>query len=112
MSQERRRHARAALDTRVWLGQDGIFTQSDERLSDLSIGGAFIEAREQPYSVGNILNLRFELGDAFIHATVIVRNARPGAGIGVEFLDLSPEGRDAIAAYVAEQMEQSSDDDR
>ncbi len=104
MIQERRQHARVGLDTRVWLGQDGIFTQSDERLSDLSVGSAFIEYRDQSYSVGNILNLRVQLGTEFITATVMVRNTRAGEGIGVEFLDLSPEGRDLIAAYVAAQL--------
>lgn len=101
---ERRQHDRVSLDTHVWVGQDGIFTQSDERMSNLSVGGAFIESMSPSCSTGDVLSLRFKLGSGFVTSTVVVRNARPGAGFGVEFLDLSAEGRAAIAQYVAEQL--------
>lgn len=102
--ENRRRHARASLDTRVWIGQDGIFTQTDERLSDLSVGGAFVELREQGYAVGDILTIRFRLDNGFITSTVIVRHARAGHGIGVEFLDIADDARERIADFVTVQL--------
>ena len=111
MVDERRQHARVSLDTRVWVGQDGIFTQSEERLNDLSVGGAFIESPSPSCSTGDVLNVRFKLGAGFVTATAIVRNARAGAGFGVQFLDLSAEGRAAIERYVAEQRSRPSGTD-
>ena len=93
--QERRVHRRASFYAEVWLGQEGVFTRTVERLSNVSVGGAFIQT-PQAYAVGSVLSLRFALGSNFITATVIVRNSRVGEGIGVEFLDLSPENSELL----------------
>ena len=89
-TEDKRRYPRTSIDTEVWIGQDGIFTRTKERLTNLSVGGAFIESAET-FSVGSLLNLRFQLspGDGFITCTAIVRNLQVGRGVGVEFLDLS-----------------------
>jgi len=60
---EKRKHVRISLETEIWLGQDGIFTRTTERLRDLSEGGAFIESREV-FAVGSVLSLRFKLPGA------------------------------------------------
>ncbi|MDQ4121789.1 MAG: PilZ domain-containing protein [Acidobacteriota bacterium] len=102
--EERRLHPRLSVATELWIGQDGIFTRSDEKLLDLSIGGAFIET-SQHYSVGCVLNLRFKLPDAarFLTCTAIVRNSRGGQGFGVQFLDLSPDDRWQLDSYIQKQ---------
>ena len=101
----RRRHPRLSFTTEVWLGQDGIFTRTNECLSDLSVGGAFIEAASG-YAVGSILSLRFRLSKvtSFITCTIAVRNTRGGCGLGVEFLDLSPEDCQRINSFIEEQL--------
>jgi|GEM_PF-1189357 len=103
--ENRRQHTRLSLTTEVWLGQDGIFTRTNERLSDLSVGGAFIESYSG-YAVGSIFSLRFKLAKAtsFITCTSIVRNTRGGRGLGVEFLDLSPEDRQRIKSFIEQQL--------
>jgi c-di-GMP-binding flagellar brake protein YcgR len=102
---DRRLHARLSFTTEIWLGQDGIFTRTDERLSDLSVGGACIESKPG-YAVGSVFNLRFKLSPAgnFITCTAIVRNTRGGRGLGVEFLDLSPEDRERIKSFIEQQL--------
>ena len=97
---ERRKHPRVTLDTEVWIGQDGVFTHTPQRLSNLGLGGAFLEV-DAGFAMGSILNLRFPIESAFVTATVIVRSVRLGQGIGVEFLDLSPESRDVLEAFMA-----------
>ncbi len=94
-------HKRVSLHTEVWKGEDGIFTRGNERLADLSVGGAFIQGAGT--TIGSILNLRFRLpgSDDFITATAIGRNTRDG-GLGVQFLDLSPENLKRLAAFVDE----------
>jgi hypothetical protein len=101
---ERRAYPRVAFDSEVWLGQDGLFTRTTERLSNVSVGGAFIETT-QGFPAGAILGLRFALGSTFINSTIIVRNTYPGAGIGVQFLDMSGEDRDRLQAFIDERAE-------
>ncbi|MBK9215874.1 MAG: PilZ domain-containing protein [Chloracidobacterium sp.] len=60
MYEKLRKHPRISLRTELWIGQDGIFTRTDEFLRDLSVGGAFVQSR-QVYSVGTVINLRFKM---------------------------------------------------
>ena len=96
---ERRKSPRATFYTEVWFGQDGVFAHSLARLSNVSLGGAFIQT-PQVYAVGTVFSVRFALRSNFITATAIVRNARLGEGIGVEFLDLSPENSERLGAFI------------
>jgi hypothetical protein len=99
---DQRKHLRRSLRSEVWLGQDGIFTRTHELLRDLSEGGAFVETSQQ-FAIGSILNLQFTLPGVRrpISATVSVRNLRGGSGLGVQFLDLSPEDQRVVSAFLA-----------
>ncbi|HWQ34002.1 MAG TPA: PilZ domain-containing protein [Blastocatellia bacterium] len=102
--EERRQYSRLALMTEIWLGQDGIFTRTNETLADLSENGAFIET-SQRYPVGAVLSLRFRLPGVqdFISCAVIIRHTKGGTGLGVEFLDLIPEDRQQIRTFLERQ---------
>jgi c-di-GMP-binding flagellar brake protein YcgR len=104
-----RKHPRASIQTEIWLGQDGIFTRSPETLRDLSEGGAFVETKQR-FPVGDILHLRFQLPGAssLISCSVCVRNLRGGTGLGVEFLDISPDDRQQIRNFVESQLSHRS----
>lgn len=106
MYEHLRKYPRASLRTELWIGQDGIFTRTDEFLSDLSIGGAFVQTR-QVFSVGAILNLRFKMPTVtnMVTCTAIVRNMEVGNGLGVEFLDLSSESRHHVEQFVANALD-------
>jgi len=101
MYEERRQHRRVSLETEVWIGQDGVFARTNERLTNLSLGGAFIETRSAS-QIGEIFSLRVALRTGFISSTVVVRNIERGRGMGVAFLDLSPEGRSQLEAFLGE----------
>ena len=96
---EKRAHRRISIYTDVWKGEDGIFTAGSERLANLSVGGAFIQGAGT--AVGHILHIRFRMPDSddFITSTAIGRNTRDG-GLGVEFIDLSPDNRARLAAFI------------
>ena len=98
---ENRIHRRVSIHTEVWRGEDGIFTRGNERMADLSVGGAFIQGAGT--TTGSILSLRFRLpgGNDFITCTAIARHTR-GGGLGVEFLDLSPDCLERLTAFVNE----------
>jgi len=92
MEEERRQHQRSTFRTELWIGQDGIFTRTDEHLQELGVGGAFVQSN-QLYPIDSVLSLRFRIPGVsnFISCSGIVKNVRPGEGFGVEFLDLSRE---------------------
>ena len=102
MYEELRRHKRVSLRTELWIGQDGIFTRTDEALRDLSIGGAYVESR-QVYPVGSVISIRFKIAAStnLISCSAIVRNAQIGDGFGVQFLDISRENVHLIERQVA-----------
>jgi len=67
------------------------------RPPDLSTHGMFINTRRD-LPEGAVLNVRFRLGhsDVEISARAEVRYCLPGVGVGVEFIDISPEAVRAI----------------
>src|SRR4051794_2260282 len=99
--QQLRKHPRASLRTELWIGQDGIFTRTDEFLKDLSVGGACV-ATHQVFDVGEILNLRFKMPAVknMVTCTAIIRNVQHGSGLGVQFLDLSSDSRRYVQEFV------------
>jgi len=103
-NQEMRRQPRVAHSEEIWIGQDGIFSRTRSHIRNISTSGVFIETT-QSFAGQSVVNLRFSLGQSkdLITCTSIVRNVRPGLGLGVEFLDLASESRRRIAAFVAEQ---------
>lgn len=102
MYEDARKHARVSLRTELWIGQDGIFTRTDETLRDLSISGAYIESR-QIYPVGSVINIRFKIPAAtnLVSCSAIVRNVEIDNGFGVQFLDISRENVHLIERQVA-----------
>ncbi len=108
---EKRTSPRVSLQTEIWHGQDGIFTKARRTLRDLSEGGAFIETAEG-FPIGSVLSLRFMLPGIrdLISGAVSVRNVRnDGAGLGVQFLDLSPDDRRLVTAFVSAGAQDSSE---
>jgi uncharacterized protein (TIGR02266 family) len=73
------------------------------RSQDLSETGLFLETHH-PLAVGTLIELRFSLPDGReepITTRARVCNIDPMAGLGVEFVDLSPEVRERLRMYVA-----------
>jgi hypothetical protein len=102
-TQEMRRQPRVAFSEEIWMGQDGIFSRTGGYIRNISTSGVFVETT-QSFANGSVVNLRFSLGESknLVSCSAIVRNVRPGEGLGVEFLDLSSESRGRIATFVAE----------
>lgn len=106
---ELRKYPRVSLKTELWIGQDGIFTHTDECLRDLSVGGAFVQSR-QVYPIGSLISLRFRVpgSTALAACTAIVRNMQFGDGFGVEFLDLGGESRKLIERQINQILDPNS----
>ncbi len=65
------------------------------RLADLSVEGAFVDTRTV-LPVGAVTRVRFNILGRDVTVSAEVRYSMPGMGIGVRFLDLSPEDREVI----------------
>lgn len=100
---ERRRHPRLSYGTEVWIGQDGIFSRTNERITNISVAGVFIETA-QSFAVGTVLSVRFKFGAGTVSCAAIVRNSRPGEGLGVELLDLTPDAKRHLEEFLAQQV--------
>jgi hypothetical protein len=61
----------------------------------VGLGGLFITSA-QPPPVGSKLRLLFDVPGGEVLATALVRDSIPGRGMGVEFVEISPESRARI----------------
>ena len=66
---------------------------------DISVHGMFVNT-PTPLAEGTVLKLSFRLTRTKIAVRGEVRYCVPGVGVGVEFIDLSTEARDAITQEI------------
>ncbi len=99
-SNDRRKDERVAYLCEVQCegANDRRFTT---RINDISVGGAFIDSMIS-LRVGSILKLIFRVHSAEITTMGEVRYSMPWIGMGIRFVDLSPEYGAAIASVVGE----------
>jgi hypothetical protein len=69
------------------------------RMSDLSATGAFLDSMGG-LRPGTLLALGFKVGDQDVRVTAEVVHQMPQFGMGVRFIEMTPEGREAIEALV------------
>lgn len=99
----KRQFPRARLATQVRFDDSMMLTFS----RDVSVGGMFIEARE-PLSIGARIGMRFALeeeGPAVV-ATGVVTYQVEKLGMGVQFVDMSPDDRHRIKSYILANLAQ------
>ena len=92
-----RQEKRCTLFSELCLIYEGQSEEVPVLLPDLSAKGMFINTSRY-FPLGAVLKIRFRLIrlDAVVQARGEVRYCLPGVGIGVEFLDISPEAIRAI----------------
>jgi uncharacterized protein (TIGR02266 family) len=99
-----RKHARSSLELPVVVTDTGSSARGGIRFdsADVSGGGAFLRS-DLLFEIGEVLTIEFDLpGGRRIRAQGrVVRVSRDGGkdrfpGMGIEFVDLSPEDRAAI----------------
>jgi uncharacterized protein (TIGR02266 family) len=97
---DRRAARRASLVTQIRTVVDGETLVGYTR--DISTGGVFVET-EDPPSKGTEVSLRFRLrAEApIVGARAVVVYTLPGVGMGLKFVELAPELRQAIEDFVA-----------
>ena len=101
-SSDRRKNERVAYLCEVQC-ESANYRRFTTRINDISVGGAFIDSMI-PLRVGSILKLIFRVRAAEITAMGEVRYSMPRIGMGIRFVDLSPEYGAAIASVVGENL--------
>ena len=81
----------------LFITHEGYSEEIPLRPPDLSVQGMFIQTVRR-FPEGTVLKVRFRLTRSFyeVNARGEVRYCLPGVGIGVEFVEISPEARRAI----------------
>ena len=92
-----RQRRRYALLSELSVFYEGYSDEVPVRPPDISPQGLFINTPRH-FPVGAVLKIRFRLSRSGVEveARAEVRYCLAGVGIGVEFLDISPEYRSAI----------------
>ena len=101
ISPSRRLSKRVPTPQHVWVyfrcnGRDDV-----ARVRDLSVGGAFIEAKKPPRDIGAMTNLHFLVQEGQIRADATVRHAADGQGMGLKFTAVREEDRSKLIALVS-----------
>jgi hypothetical protein len=81
----------------LFITYEGISEEIPLRPPDLSVKGMFVQTSRR-FPEGAVLKIRFRLARSLYEVTARgeVRYCLPGVGIGIEFLEISPEARHAI----------------
>ena len=109
MTDESRDHVRVQKTLEFEYTCDGQTSQA--RIEDVSEGGAFVDTAI-PHGVGTELEFQLSLPgeEKPIIGNAVVRWQQPTVGMGIEFVGLKDEEREAIKYYVASEFFQSFSD--
>lgn len=98
-----RRYPRLGLQKGIAVAWQGGGQRVVSQLVTLGLGGIFIITPEPP-AVGTMLKLVFQLPGGEVRAVAIVRDARSGEGMGIEFMGMDYSAR-ARLQQVLKQMQ-------
>src|SRR5450631_2428576 len=92
---DRRSHPRMKCRVTIELTTDAGGTPMFANLTDVSIGGCYVET-STIVPAGSKITLGFSMDDTSLKAEGIVARLDPGSGIAVQFREMNREGRDRM----------------
>jgi PilZ domain-containing protein len=95
----RRHHKTVETPDGVWAFWRCNRTEDTSRVSDLCVGGLFIETRKI-CAVDATVELHFLVEDGEIRASATVRHVKAGNGIGVQFKTVRTEDQARFAGMI------------
>lgn len=98
-AEERRRHRRLPYRRDVQVAVLATGWLSTGKLEDVSISGCYISIQTPPEQ-GTRIQLRFAMEKEEFEALAVVRYARPGLGMGVEFTPLDGKKRVRLERFL------------
>jgi tetratricopeptide (TPR) repeat protein len=101
---ERRSHPRVYAPKGMIVAWRSGTRQGVSRMGTMGIGGIFLHTPEPPEK-GATLELLFDIATgAEVRARAVVRNSRPGKGMGVKFVHMRAEDRSRLNQFVKAQI--------
>lgn len=79
-----------------------IYVEGSGSIRDLSLGGVFV-VDEDPLPVGTTISFELRLHTCSMPVKGAVRRSVPGQGMGIQFVQLSPEGKILLKSYLDSQ---------
>ena len=96
---ERREHPRRKCSLSVELHPASGENRAWGRVADISLGGCFVEM-PSPFKEATQVRLALWIQDKKVWALGKVAGARPGSGIGIQFLEMKDEDRAELKRFV------------
>jgi c-di-GMP-binding flagellar brake protein YcgR len=112
MKRERRRNARIPVETAVTIQVNDGAGQLRAMTTDLGEGGMAVQLAHRPKNLGTVA-VQFPLpgSDDLIECTVQVAWENPGRQLGLRFVDLAPETRNRLKAWLGTRAPEFEQDD-
>jgi Tfp pilus assembly protein PilZ len=104
----KRRYARIATPKNVWVAWQDQSQQGVSRVRDLNLGGLFV-ATPTPAPTGTVVTILLSVPEGEIRARSTVRNVTPGAGMGVEFTEMTAQDQARLQALIARLLASNRD---
>jgi tetratricopeptide (TPR) repeat protein len=102
---ERRSHPRVYGPKGMFVAWRAGTQQGVSRMGTMAMGGLFLHTTDPP-AAGSTLELLFDIATgAEVRARAVVRNSRPGKGMGVKFVHMRSEDRSRLNQFLKAQME-------
>jgi len=96
-------------ELKSWLKANSPEPEEDDpparcKLTDLSLGGCYLETAS-PFPAQARVALSMRVGELQVHATGLVRVMHPDVGMGVAFIQRTPEQRQEVEKFIHTLME-------
>jgi hypothetical protein len=102
---ERRSHPRVYAPKGMYVAWRAGTEQGVSRMGTMAMGGLFLHTPNPPEK-GATLELLFDIATGSeVRARAVVRNSRPGKGMGVKFVHMRSEDRSRLNQFLKAQME-------
>jgi tetratricopeptide (TPR) repeat protein len=98
---DRRRHPRYTAPKDLLIGWQGAGKRNVSNAEELGVGGAFLLVAD-PLSAGTHVEVIFDVPSGEVRARAIVRHARAGHGMGVQFVHMGADDRARLHRFVKE----------
>jgi tetratricopeptide (TPR) repeat protein len=100
---KRRKYPRVKVPKGMFVGWKSPGHHTASRAQELGLGGLFVYTLK-PAAVGSTVELVFDVATGEVRARAVVRNLRPGVGMGLQFVQMRPEDRARLNRFLMSQQ--------
>ncbi|HXN97570.1 MAG TPA: DnaJ domain-containing protein [Candidatus Acidoferrales bacterium] len=94
-----RKYPRIRAPKGLWVAWKSSAQQTTSRAEVMGLGGLFLQAAQAP-SDGSYIELIFDLPTGQVRGRAIVRDSKPGKGMGIQFVQMKPEDRAKLHRFL------------